>query len=119
MVYPKFDCPFSLQIDASHQGLGAVLYQKQDTGKQGVVAFAMRTLTPAEMNNHMHSGKLEFLALKWAISDRFRDYLFNADEFSVYSDSNPRQYILTCPKLDATRLRWVSELAGFNFKSLS
>ena len=116
MVYPSFETPFSLHIDASHQGLGAVLYQKQDTGKQGVVAFASRTLTPAEKNYHMHSGKLEFLALKWAISDRFRDYLFNAEEFSVYSDSNPLQYIFTCPKLDATRLRWVSELAGFNFK---
>ena len=116
MVYPNFEHPFSLHIDASHQGLGAVLYQKQDTGKQGVVAFASRTLTPAEKNYHMHSGKLEFLALKWAISDRFRDYLLNAKEFSVYSDSNPLQYIFTCPKLDATRLRWVSELAGFNFK---
>ena len=116
MVYPDFQAPFSLHIDASHQGLGAVLYQKQSTGKQGVVAFASRTLTPAEKNYHMHSGKLEFLALKWAISDRFRDYLFNAEEFSVYSDSNPLQYIFTCPKLDATRLRWVSELAGFNFK---
>ncbi|MEW8546336.1 MAG: RNase H-like domain-containing protein, partial [Candidatus Thiodiazotropha sp.] len=116
MVYPKFDTPFSLHIDASHQGLGAVLYQRQDSGKQGVVAFASRTLTPAEKNYHMHSGKLEFLALKWAISDRFRDYLLNAKEFSVYSDSNPLQYIFTCPKLDATRLRWVSELACFNFK---
>ena len=116
MVYPNFQKPFSLHIDACHKGLGAVLYQKQDTGKQGVVAFASRTLTPAEKNYHMHSGKLEFLALKWAIADRFRDYLFNAEEFPVYSDSNPLQYIFTCPKLDATRLRWVSELAGFNFK---
>ena len=116
MVYPNFQKQFSLHVDASHQGLGAVLYQKQDTGKQGVVAFASRTLTPAEKNYHMHSGKLEFLALKWAIADRFRDYLYNAEEFHVYSDSNPLQYIFTCPKLDATRLRWVSELAGFNFK---
>lgn len=34
----------------------------------------------------------------------------------MYSDNNPLQYIFTCPKLDSTRLRWVSELAGFNFR---
>ncbi len=66
--YPDFDLPFVLHTDAS--GLGAVLYQRQG-GKLRVIAYGSRTLTPAERNYNLHSGKLEFLALKWAISEKF------------------------------------------------
>lgn len=31
-----------------------------------VIAYASCTLTESEKNYHFHSGKLEFLALKWA-----------------------------------------------------
>ncbi len=63
----------------------------------------------------MHSGKLEFLALKWAICERFRDYLFHVPHFEVYTDNNPLTYILTTAKLNATGHPWVAELADFNF----
>ena len=116
MAYPDFERPFSLHVDACSEGLGSVLYQPDDTGKLHVIAYGSRTLTPAERNYHLHSGKLEFLALKWAITEKYRDYLYYAPSFKVYSDNNPLAYILTSPKLDATRLRWVSELTDFNFK---
>ncbi|KAK6178710.1 hypothetical protein SNE40_011231 [Patella caerulea] len=117
MGYPDFSQKFQLHVDASHQGLGAILYQKSVVdGKLKVIAYASRTLTPAEKNYYMHSGKLEFLALKWAIADRFRDYLYYAPGFEVYSDNNPVTYVLSSAKLDATRMRWVSELADFKFK---
>lgn len=115
MAYPLFDKPFDLHVDASGEGLGAILYQRDDLGVPRVVTYASRTLSPAEKNYHMHSGKLEFLAMKWAIADRFRDYLYYAPHFTVYSDNNPLCYVLTTPRLDATRLRWISELADFNF----
>ncbi|XP_054598006.2 uncharacterized protein [Nothobranchius furzeri] len=51
--------------NASAEGLGAVLYQRQD-GNLKVIAYGSKTLSPAEKRYHMHSGKLEFLALKWA-----------------------------------------------------
>lgn len=73
LVYPDFNQPFILHTDASQQGLGAVLYQNQD-GKMRVISYGSRTLTPAEQSYHLHSGKLEFLALKWAVCDKFRDY---------------------------------------------
>ena len=50
------------------------------------------------------------------MTERFRDYLYYAPHFDVYSDYNPLQYIFTAPKLDATRLRRVSSLADFKFK---
>ena len=64
----------------------------------------------------MHSGKLEFLALKWAVTEQFRDYLYYAPEFVVYTDNNPLTYVLMSAKLNVTGLRWVGELADFNFE---
>lgn len=115
MAYPLFDKSFHLHVDASREGLGPKLYQSDDLGVPRGVAYASRTFSPAEKNYHMHSGKLEFLAMKWAIADRFRDYLYYAPHFTVYSVNNPLCYVLTTPRLDATRLRWISELADFNF----
>ena len=54
--------------------MGAVLYQEQN-GKLRVLGDASRTPTPPEKNYHMHAGKLEFLALKLAVTEKFRDYL--------------------------------------------
>lgn len=55
------------------------------------------------------------MALKWAITEKFREYLYHALHFTVFSDNNPLMYILTTARLDGTRHRWVSELADFNF----
>ena len=113
MAYPNLH-PFMLHVDASGEGLGAVLYRKQQDWRQAPIAFASRTLTPAEKN--YHSSKQEFLVTKWAISERFKDYSFYAPFFTGYSDNNPLQYVMTTAKLDVTCLRWVSELAEFKFE---
>ena len=114
MAYPDFQKPFVLHTDASKDRLGAVLYQYQDEILR-VVAYGSRSLTPAEKNYLLHSGKVEFLALKWAIWDQFRDYLFYPPSFKVYTDNNPVTYVLSSAKLNATGLRWIGELADFNF----
>lgn len=83
--------------------------------ESSVIAYGSCTLTAAEKNYHLHAGKLEFLALKWAITDKFCDYLYYAPTFTVYSDNNPLTYILSTAKLNAITSRWVSELADFHF----
>lgn len=115
LAYPDYNAPFVVHTDASQDGLGAVLYQKQE-GTLRVIAYASRTLTPAERNYHLHAGKLEFLALKWSITEQFRDYLYYSPRFIVYTDNNPLTYILSTAKLNATGLRWVGELSDFNFE---
>lgn len=70
LAYTDFDLPYVLHTDASAKGLGAVLYQRQE-GKLRVIAYGSRTHSLAEKNYHMHSGKLEFLALKWAVCEKF------------------------------------------------
>ena len=111
--FPDFSRPFIVETDASLCGLGAVLTQEQDHGRV-VIAYASRSLRPSERNMDRYSSlKLEMLALKWAVTDKFRDYLLGSS-FVVYTDNNPLSYIKSA-KLDATEMRWVSQLAQFNF----
>lgn len=109
--YADYSLPFELHTDASLSGLGAVLYQTQN-GKQRVIAYASRGLKPSETRYPAH--KLEFLALKWAICDKFSDYLYG-HQFEVLTDNNPLSYVLTTAKLDATGHRWLAELSTYNF----
>ena len=114
IAYPDFEQPFIVHTDASQEGLGAALYQVQD-GRTRIISLASRTLTPAERNYHMHSGKLEFLALKWAVTEKFHDYLINGQDFEVVTDNNPLTYVMSSAKLHATGLRWVAALANYRF----
>ncbi|KAI5613075.1 hypothetical protein C0J50_11435 [Silurus asotus] len=63
----------------------------------------------------LHSGKLEFLALKWAVCEKFRDYLFYAPHFTIFTDNNPLTYVMSTAKLNAVGHQWVGELADFRF----
>ena len=114
IAFPDFSIPFMVHCDASQSGLGAVLYQKQQD-KVRVISFASRTLTPAEKNYHLHSGKLEFLALKWAVTEKFSDYLHYGPAFEVFTDNNPLTYVLTSAKLNASGLRWLAQLSNYQF----
>ena len=99
LVFLDFDRLFLLETDASKEGLGVVLSQKQEDGHYHPIAFGSRSLTPAEKN--YHSSKLEFLTLKWSITEHFKEYLAFAP-FVVRTDNNPLTYVLTTPNLDAT-----------------
>ena len=112
--YPDFQRPFVLETDASFSGLGAVLSQDQPDGRV-VIAYASRSLRPSERSMQNYSSiKLELLAFKWAVTEKLRDYLLGGS-FVVYTDNNPLSYIQTA-KLGATEMRWVAQLAQFNFQ---
>ena len=70
-----------------------------------VISYASCILTPVEKNYHPHSSKLEFLALKWDITNKFRDYLYYPEHFTVYSDNKPLPYVMTSSKLNALGMR--------------
>lgn len=114
LAHPDFDRPFILSTDASLDGLGAVLSQVQ-AGEEMArpIAFASKSLSRSQLNYPAH--RLEFLALKWAVCDKFSHWLMG-HRFTVWSDNNPLTYILTKPKLDACEQRWVSKLAPYSFE---
>ncbi|KAI3376829.1 hypothetical protein L3Q82_000403 [Scortum barcoo] len=103
--------PYVLHTDASFKGVGAVLYQEYPEGLRPV-AFASRKLSSPEQRYPVH--QLEFLALKWAVADKFHDYLYGA-KFTVRTDNNPLTYVLTTAKLNATGHRWLAALATYDF----
>ena len=100
-------------MDASKEGLGVVLSQKQSDGHYHPVAFRSCSLTPLEKN--YHSSKLEFLVLKWSVTEHFKENLAYSP-FVVRIDNNALTYMLTMPNFDATGHQWVGALALFQFK---
>ena len=113
LAYADFKKPFKLHTDACGTGLGAVLYQTREDGTEAVIAHASRSLNKAE--SHFPAHKLEFLALKWAVVEKFHEYLYGST-FDVYTNNNLLTYILTTAKLDAASHRWVASLANYNFR---
>ena len=88
--------------------------QVDDQGKTHIIAYASRTLRPSEGPCiTIAQPKLELLALKWAVKEKFRDYLLGS-KFTVYTDNNPLAYIQTS-KLGASQIHWLSELALSDF----
>lgn len=114
LAYADFELPFLLYTDASQTGLGAVLAQVQE-GKERVISYASRSLRPTERNDKNYSSfKLELLALKWAIVEKFREYLA-VSPFTVFTDNNPLAHLNTA-NLGAVEQRWAAQLAGFQFE---
>ena len=108
LVFPDFDKPFLLETDASNEGLGVVLSQKQDNGCYHPVMFGSHSLMSSEKN--YHSSKLEFLALKSSVTEHFKEYLTYMP-FIVRTNKNLVTCVLTTPNLDAMGHRWVGMLA--------
>ena len=112
LTFVDFHKPFLLETDASGDGLGIVLSQKQEDGRYHPIAYASQGLKGGELR--YHSSKLEFLALKWAITEQFCEYL-QYQPFRVKTDNNPLTYVMSTLNLDTVGHCWVAFLAGFNF----
>ena len=79
-----------METDASGAGLGAVLSQKQPSGRVMPIAYASRTLQKHEGNYGI--SELEALAVVWA-TKHFRVYLYG-HACDVYTDHEALQALL-------------------------
>ena len=71
LAFADLKKPFLLETDVSKYGLGAVLQQVQEDGRYHPVAYTSHALRSSKAN--YHSSKLEFLALKWAVTQQFKE----------------------------------------------
>ena len=110
LAFTDYTKDFLLKTDASKEGLGAVLSQKQVDGQFHLVAYGSWALAAHEKNYHS-----TILVLKWAITEHFKEYLLY-QPFLVKTDSNPLTYIMSTPNLDTTGHQWVGAIAKFNFQ---
>ena len=91
--YPKFTGEFILETDASLKGLGTILSQQDKDGRIHVIAYASQSLHPSERSMQNYSlAKLELLVLKWAVTEKFQDYLLGS-QYQVYMDNILLTYV--------------------------
>lgn len=65
LCFPNFTQPFYVYTDTCNLGLGAALMQKDDFGRDVVVAFASRTLHKAE--KPYSTPENEYLGVIWEL----------------------------------------------------
>lgn len=104
LAYSDFSRGFVLEVDSSLKGLGACLLQYDESGKLHPIAYASCGLRRAQKNyTDLSSFKLELLAWKWAVTDKFEQYLLGS-ECIVYTYNNPLTRLQTA-NLGATEQR--------------
>ena len=90
LAYYDVNKPVIIQCDASQAGLGARLAQE---GKK-TVAFASRSLSPAEMNYTQIEKELLSIVFE---CEKFRQYVYGQQTVTVESDHKSLEFIWKKP----------------------
>ena len=112
LVQPDFTKEFVLITDASIEGLGAILTQKNEEGKEVVIAYASKTLNQAEKNYCI--TEQEMLAIVWGI-EHFRRYLYGR-KFIVMTDHLGCKILRKANDAKGKRARWEAKLMQYDFE---
>ncbi|GJW20346.1 putative reverse transcriptase domain-containing protein [Tanacetum coccineum] len=105
LALPEGNDDFVVYYDASHQGLGAVLMQREK-----VIAYASRQLKPNEENYTTHDLELEAVVFAFKI---WRHYLYGT-KCTVFTDHKSLQHILDQKELNMRQRRWLELLADYD-----
>ena len=108
----NFSLPFTLQVDASDVGVGAVLSQPDEEGMEHPVAYFSRKLLPREQKFSVIEK--ECLAIKLGI-ETFAVYLIGR-EFNIQTDHRALQWLSKSQNLNSRLTRWSIALQPFKFK---
>ncbi|GJQ71451.1 hypothetical protein Trydic_g11176 [Trypoxylus dichotomus] len=108
--YPDFSKTFNITTDASNFAIGAVLSQGP-IGKDLPVAYASRTLNPAECNYSIIEKEL--LAIVWTIK-YFGPYVYGT-KFNIITDHKPLQWLFSLKEPSSKLDRWRLKLEEYDY----
>ncbi len=109
---PNFNKVFILHIDQNVLGIGVILGQLDEEGKEYVIAYASRSNNKAKSNYSSYEG--ECLVTVWAVI-HFRPYLYGTN-FTLYIDHQPIKWLMTNDKLTGKLARWALIFQEYEFK---
>ncbi|KAH8255070.1 hypothetical protein KR038_004190, partial [Drosophila bunnanda] len=112
LVHADFQRHFYIQCDASHVGVGAVLFQKNEEDQEQPIAFFS-----AKMNRHQVNYTVtekECLASLLAIY-KFRPYV-EGMPFTCITDHASLKWLMSMKDLSGRLAKWSLQLQGFNFR---
>ena len=101
-----------MYTDASYKGLGTVLVQDDDEGKEHVIAYVSRSLVGAEYN--YAPTEIECLATVWTMK-YFRPYIY-LSEFTLITDHSALQWMLNNPTSSKQMIHWIMTITDYPFK---
>ncbi len=105
VAHPNFEEPFILYTDAFGEGIRAVLHQKDDQGKERIIACTSRALNQHEKNYSI--TEKECLAIVWGI-EKFWQYL-RIKPFSIITDHVALETVKTADLSRGQRARWLTK----------
>ncbi|GJY89632.1 putative reverse transcriptase domain-containing protein [Tanacetum coccineum] len=105
LALSKGNDDFVVYCDASHQGMGAVLMQREK-----FIAYASRQLKPNKENYTTHD--LELGAVVFALKI-WRHYLYGT-KCTVFTDHKSLQHILNKKELNMRQRHWLELLADYD-----
>jgi hypothetical protein len=106
LALPDFGIPFTLECDASGEGIGAVLMQNRHP-----LIYESWKLRGPELLYSIYNK--EMMAIMHSLA-KFRQYLVGAS-FVVKSDHNSLKYLLEQKDLNERQQKWVSKIQAYDF----
>ena len=111
LQHPDFTKPFVLTTDASNVAISGILSQGP-IGNDLPIAYASRTLNPAETN--YSTIERELLAIVWA-TKYFRPYLYGT-RFKIVTDHKPLQWLFSVKEPNSKLIRWRLKLQEYDYE---
>ena len=112
LAYPDFSKPFILDTDASNTGIGGVLSQVDDEGRERVIAYASRSLTKPECQYCV--TRRELLAVV-SFAQQFRPYLL-CRRFTLRTDHGSLTWLRNFKEPEGQLARWLERLQELDFE---
>ena len=111
LEFPEPDLPYELHTDASLNGIGAVLFQRDSSNKLHTIEFASKALAKAQRKQAI--PVLECYAIVWALK-KFRCYVHGA-HVDIFTDHYGLQYMKQKKDPPAQIQRWWWDIADYDF----